>query len=629
MEPLVAALKHEDRDVREAAAEALGQIGAPAVEPLVAALSSWDVHAAAAQALDRLEWRPDYDEAGAAYWVAKGEWDECMYIGAPAVPPLIAALKGGDRDVRRHATKALGQLGRLAVEPLMASFKDKSVRRYAIEALGQIGDAAVPTLIAAVKNGDQDVLGRVSAAEALGQIGAPAVGPLIDAVKDGDQGVRRYAARALGHVGASAVEPLIATLKDGDQDVLGRVSAAEALVNVGTPAVEPLLAAMADGDECVRRYAARGLGRIGDARAVDTLIAALKDRDQDVRKSATDALVKIGAPAVDALIAALKGGDQDVRKYAARALVKIGDARAVDTLISRLKDEDQGVRRYAVEALGHVGAAAVGPLIAALQDRDMSKYAARALGRIGDPRSVEPLMAAFKDQSVRRYATEALVEIGAPAVPGLIAAFKDHGVRKYATEALVEIGAPAVPGLIAAFKDGDRDVREYAAGALGRVGDPRARKLLRAARSDPDECVRKVAREGLAGQVLADKLLCVQVGMTEEALTGLLGRPALARSVATSMGGSSVSSAAVSDETLEQERWVFETEFGYFLVVMRHGRVAELLTGGMLDRLRPTWRTQGTQSGAWPVDIYGTETRTISRVSESETQRLSPTARIR
>ena len=231
----------------------------------------------------------------------------------------------------------------------------------------------------------------------------------------------------------------------------------------------------------------------------------------------------------------------------------------------------------------------------------MSKYAARALGRIGDPRSVEPLMAAFKD----------------------------HGVRRYATEALVEIGAPAVPGLIAAFKDGDRDVREYAAGALGRVGDPRARKLLRAARSDPDECVRKVAREGLAGQVLADKLLCVQVGMTEEALTGLLGRPALASSVATSMGGSSVSSAAVSDETLEQERWVFETEFGYFLVVMRHGRVAELLTGGMLDRLRPTWRTQGTQSGAWPVDIYGTETRTISRVSESETQRLSPTARIR
>jgi hypothetical protein len=95
------------------------------------------------------------------------------------------------------------------------------------------------------------------------------------------------------------------------------------------------------------------------------------------------------------------------------------------------------------------------------------------------------------------------------------------------------------------------------------------------------------------------------------------------------MGGSSVSSAAVSDETLEQERWVFETEFGYFLVVMRYGRVAELLTGGMLDRLRPTWRTQGTPSGAWPVNIYGTETRTISRVSESETHRLSPTARIR
>jgi hypothetical protein len=117
--------------------------------------------------------------------------------------------------------------------------------------------------------------------------------------------------------------------------------------------------------------------------------------------------------------------------------------------------------------------------------------------------------------------------------------------------------------------------------------------------------------------------------MTEEALTGLLGRPALARSVASAMGGSSMSVVAVSDETLRQERWVFETEFGYFLVVMRHGRVAELLTGGLLDRLRPAWSTRGSQSGAWPADIYGTETRTISRVSESETHRLSSTARIR
>jgi hypothetical protein len=95
------------------------------------------------------------------------------------------------------------------------------------------------------------------------------------------------------------------------------------------------------------------------------------------------------------------------------------------------------------------------------------------------------------------------------------------------------------------------------------------------------------------------------------------------------MGGSSVSIVAVSDETLEQERWVFETEFGYFLVVMRYGRVAELLTGGLLDRLRPAWRAQSTRSGAWPADIFGAETLTISPASESETHELSPTAGIR
>ena len=86
---LVRALGSEkDSDAREAAADALGEIGDPkAVEPLIAALKDPDddVREAAAEALGR--------------------------IGDPrAVDPLNAALNDPDHDVRQEAEKALARL---------------------------------------------------------------------------------------------------------------------------------------------------------------------------------------------------------------------------------------------------------------------------------------------------------------------------------------------------------------------------------------------------------------------------------------------------------------------------------------------------------------------------------------
>jgi len=86
---LVRALAPEnDYDVREAAADALGEIGDPrAVEPLIAALGDpdGDVREAAAEALGT--------------------------IGDPrAVGPLTAALKDPSGGVRQEAEKALARL---------------------------------------------------------------------------------------------------------------------------------------------------------------------------------------------------------------------------------------------------------------------------------------------------------------------------------------------------------------------------------------------------------------------------------------------------------------------------------------------------------------------------------------
>ncbi len=77
------------------------------------------------------------------------------------------------------------------------------LRRGAIVALGQIGEVAVEPLIA--KLGDRHTYVRTAAVEALGRIGDPrAVAPLIAKLEDSNEQVRRYAAKALANTAALA-----------------------------------------------------------------------------------------------------------------------------------------------------------------------------------------------------------------------------------------------------------------------------------------------------------------------------------------------------------------------------------------------------------------------------------------
>ncbi|MFQ5976389.1 MAG: HEAT repeat domain-containing protein, partial [Candidatus Hydrothermarchaeales archaeon] len=147
VEPLIAALKDEDSDIRERVAEVLGKIKNPR-----------------------------------------------------AVEPLIAALKDENWYVREQAAWALGEIKNpRAVEPLIAVFKDEvlNVRGKAAWALGEIKDPrAVEPLIATIKAKGWEV--RCRAAEALGEIKDPrAIQPLIAALKDEDSRVQEQAALAL------------------------------------------------------------------------------------------------------------------------------------------------------------------------------------------------------------------------------------------------------------------------------------------------------------------------------------------------------------------------------------------------------------------------------------------------
>ncbi len=587
VELLIAALKDEYKYVRRSAAEALGKLGDKrAVEPLIVALKDKDVRSSAAEALENMKSIPKTGQDHVRYLAARGRISECVPLGDIAVEPLIATLKDEDKYVRRSTAEALGQIGnkravepliaalkdsrsdvrrsaaealgklraKRAVEPLIAALKDKDVRNCTAEALGQIGDKrAVEPLIAELKHKDV----RRFAASALGQIGDKrAMEPLIVVLKDKSSEVRSSAAKALGQIGTPAVAPLIAILKDEDKDWRVRDSAAEALGQIGTPAVAPLIAILKDEDKDwrVRESVAKALGQIGDKRAVEPLIVALSD--EEVRSYAAEALdnmksvpktgqdhvrylaarnriaecIQLGDIAVEPLIAMLKYEDKYVRQSAAEALGQIGDKRAVEPLTTALKDKNIDVRRCAASALGEIGTPALEPLLTALKNEGVRRYAAEALGKtrsipktsedyvwylaargrlpecvpLGDI-AVEPLIAMLKNKFDRSYAAEALGQIGDKrAVEPLIAVLKDDGenVRRSIFEALQQswnriaklmfakqpdtdiqnpaeeweqIGTPAVEALIALL--GDKDARKSAEEAARQIGHP-ASKLL-------------------------------------------------------------------------------------------------------------------------------------------------------
>lgn len=297
IEPLAATLRHKDSNVRLGAAKALEGLGWEPGESdraaYLIARRKWDACAKlGASAVDPL--------------IAILKADSKMrnrvakileQIGAPAVESLIAVFKEGAPTVRERVATALGKIGDgRAIAPLLAALATPGLgeTKVIVYALTLFGTSALEPLAAALKTGVPEI--RRGAATALGQIGDPGgTEPLIDALKDQDRDVRGKAAQALGQIGdRQAIAPLIAALTD-EKDYVRRHAAA-ALGEIGAPdALDPLLAALQDEELLVRQAAATALGRIGDERAVDPLLAALEDTDGMVRKRAAVALVDIGA----------------------------------------------------------------------------------------------------------------------------------------------------------------------------------------------------------------------------------------------------------------------------------------------------------------------------------------------
>ena len=108
---------------------------------------------------------------------------------------------------------------------------DLNVRVLAVRALARVGGKkVVAPLIRALDDSARDV--REDAAKALVDVGKPAVKPLISALVKPDGWVRLEAAWALGRLGdRSAGDPLKAALEKGTTTMRGEVVLTEALAD--------------------------------------------------------------------------------------------------------------------------------------------------------------------------------------------------------------------------------------------------------------------------------------------------------------------------------------------------------------------------------------------------------------
>jgi HEAT repeat protein len=243
-------LDDPDDDVRTGAEQALANIGAAAIKPILADIPSERYMRAAVSVLKN--------------------------VGQAAVDPLIAELGQENLDARFMAIVALGEIGDArAVEPLTAALQDEDshIRYAAVEALGKLqGKSSVDSIIASLSDEDRKV--RKIALQTLGEVGdARAVEALIEVLEDRDY--RRDAASALGKIGdARAVEPLVRMLRECDQGA--QLSATWALGQIGDARAAEPLADLLDSDSSTSIPAAMALGRLGDPRAVKLLIGVTK-----------------------------------------------------------------------------------------------------------------------------------------------------------------------------------------------------------------------------------------------------------------------------------------------------------------------------------------------------------------
>ena len=420
---ILAQLKSDDGEVREAAAAALEDIGDPSAVPGLADAVDF---ASSDKAVVRANMRIT-DALG-------------TLGGDAATPTLLKVLHASDELLRTHAVQALAKTHdpRASAELIqVVQNRDthRFVEKFAIMALGdlrakeavpaltkalvmekdgasffseasyalfQIGTPAVPVLVSIVDQTGKEYLDWAAsenrllagfiakACIVLADIGDPAAIPaLTKALKYEDEQhslqnlVRGKAAEALGRLRANTAAGAIASALPSVDDANMRAEVAVALTHVGDKSVLPKLeAAVKDTKDTWtdREETIKALGLLGDSKETAMLEAVQKAETSDKARKDCIAIMTDEPGGQTAETTCKKAIDERSKLITDEIkLLATGDACQdnVTCWIGKLKDQSPSVRERAAYTLGKLeSVAAIDPLLTACKDE--SSFVRRA-----------------------------------------------------------------------------------------------------------------------------------------------------------------------------------------------------------------------------------------------------------
>lgn len=474
-----------------------------------------------------------------------------VLIGAPAVDALVALLQHEDPDQRKFAADILGPIGSREAEPALVRAlgdPDPNVRVSVAEALGQVGGERASTALARVL-GCGDALLELSALEALMRLETPATLPvLFELVKR--PLLRRAATRALGLVPQPEAREAISRALGADSPVI-REAALGAIglqVRHGSPESRQALASdlrpLVQRETRMLEWLDEGLGS-EDVEAVRGAlfchgllsgahrVRQIAEAAEDARLSddALKALVQRGPDAARALATELETLGASARVVAAEALVQLAEPSLVPVFEKLSDSVEAEIRMFAVKALGRSqSVAALGPVVAQLGDPELGPTASRAVIELAQsfPHDARAELESILTQSPSAAALRAWAAVaGAEALPQLRRAARDAdaSLRSAAAEAVGILGSAAeeVTELLrVALSDESVEVRVAAASGLGRIPSQVAEPLLQIALADRDPAVVCAAIEAAAsgGLVQAGPKLAVLIRAADGAIAG-------------------------------------------------------------------------------------------------------------
>jgi len=512
---LTARLEKGDFWVRYSCLRALGAIGDPAAgSAVLRAAEERDLRQAAVEALGRMG-------------VAEAE------------PFILEGLLSEERGMRKSAVLAFARLaGRMQAEGRETGSLRENLRRNAGEGLenflGGLTDQEDPELrgasmvVLGAAAGGRAIAPLLRALPSLGEEEQGLVAGILEALPEEDlQGllpqthseepdVRRLAATVLGkRVCVEALPRLVELLRDENGHVRSAAAGAAGRIG-GEAAAAPLVALLDDPYPDVRQAAAKALKELGSrggemGRLVPSLLEPrLDSRGEEAAAAALRIVAALGGREITGrLKSALKDPRSRVRRAAVEALGSLEGADLPEALRPALTDEDPAVRRDALQVMGEGRRPGTLPLLLAmLGDEDLwvRVRAVQALARYRSVEARKALLGTVESETagpVRLAAIRALGRAGGEegkAMLLLLARAPDSEVRLAAVEALAHVGGGEVrDALLACLEDENWSLRSAAVKALApSAGEEKVRSSLETvARQDGDPMVRNAAAEVL------------------------------------------------------------------------------------------------------------------------------------